>query len=86
MLFYSCHCYTFHDSNKYCIFTVRFAVNRQQHFTFLVEKDRIPVMLIALRSILKLSTLVTTVYVTGDSCPRGTRCGDICPGGIHLYC
>ena len=29
LLFYSTHCCTFSDSNKYCIFTVRFAVNQQ---------------------------------------------------------
>ena len=29
MLFYSYHCCIFSDSNKYCIFTVRFTVNQR---------------------------------------------------------
>ena len=29
LLFYSTCCCTFSDSNKYCMFTVRFAVNQQ---------------------------------------------------------
>ena len=36
VLFYSYHCWIFPDSNNYCIYTVRFVVNRQLLFTVIL--------------------------------------------------